>query len=488
MEKGSNLIVVSAVLPIHIKKEDGRYTVHISPGGLVTALKQVLHKRKALWIGWAGSEKITPKMKNLIFEEGKKEGFLLYPISLTEREIDHFFNGFSNGIIWPMFHTFQYFCRFEPEYWKAYQEVNRKFARYIKSISTEKDLVWVHDYHFFLLPQYIENLGLKRKTAFFLHIPFPNPELFFKIPWRVEILKGMLRYDLIGFHTFIDRKNFLDCIDELVEGVNILSTEPVTEILYEGKKIKIGVFPISVDFNYYSSLSEKSEKSRFPFKDLKVILGIDRLDYTKGLIQKIRSYKRFLEKYPEFHKKVVLVQAVAPNIKKLPEYDQLKVELEHLISETNGRFGTPDWTPIYYYPRRMPFEDLINYYRFSDICWVNSIKDGMNLVAKEYIACQIENKGALMLSEFTGAAAELRDHACLVNPYDIEGCADALYRVLTKDSSKKELKMQRMREHIKHYDISWWGNTMLETAFGKKIIDFPELEEDIPLHELSKSF
>ncbi|WP_457642121.1 alpha,alpha-trehalose-phosphate synthase (UDP-forming) [Persephonella sp.] len=488
MRDNTNLIVVSAILPIHIKKENGKYQVHISPGGLVTALKQVLHKRKAIWIGWAGSEKITPKMKNLIYEEGKKEGFLLYPVSLTNKEVEDFFNGFSNSIIWPMFHTFQYYCRFEPEYWKAYREVNKKFARYLKSISTEEDLIWVHDYHFFLLPEYLEKLGLKRKTAFFLHIPFPNPELFFKIPWRVEILRGLLKYDLIGFHTFVDRKNFLDCIDGLVKDVNILSTDPITEIVYNGKKVKVGVFPISIDFQTYHSLAKKSRKEEFPFKDKIVILGVDRLDYTKGLIHKVKAYKRFLEKYPRFHKKTVLVQAIAPNIKKIPEYDQLKIELEHIISETNGILGTPDWTPIYYFPRRLPFEKLINYYRFSDVCWINSIKDGMNLVAKEYIASQVEDKGALILSEFTGAAAELRDFACLVNPYDIEGCADALYRVLSKDSEEKRYKMKKMREHIKHYDISWWGNTILETAFGKKIQDFPELKEDIPLHELLKSF
>ncbi|WP_456400460.1 alpha,alpha-trehalose-phosphate synthase (UDP-forming) [Persephonella sp.] len=488
MNKGSNLIVVSAVLPIHITKEKGEYSVQISPGGLVTALKQVLHRRKALWIGWAGSEKITPKMKNLIFEEGKKEGFLLYPVSLTEKEIDHFFNGFSNGIIWPMFHTFQSYCRFEPEYWTAYKEVNKKFARYIKSISTENDLIWVHDYHFFLLPEFLKKLGLKRKTAFFLHIPFPNPELFFKIPWRVEILKGLLNYDLIGFHTFLDRKHFLDCIDELVDGVNVLSTDPITEIKYEGRSIKIGVFPISIDFEYYNSNAEVSSYENFPYKNYRVVLGIDRLDYTKGLLQKIKSFRRFLEKYPQFHKKVILVQAIAPNIKKLPEYDELKKDLEHLIAETNGYFGTPDWTPIHYLPKRMKFRELINLYRYSDACWVNSIKDGMNLVGKEYIACQVENKGALILSEFAGAAAELKDYACLVNPYDIEGCSEALHRVFSKDPNMKIKKMINLRNHIKRYDISWWGNTILETAFGKKIVDFPELEEDIPLHELLKSF
>ncbi len=477
------LIVVSAILPIHLTRENGDYSIKVSPGGLVTALKQALHNRKAIWVGWAGTHNLTRKLKQKILEEGKKEGFLLYPVSLSEEERVNFFDGFSNGIIWPLFHTFQAYARFEPEYWKAYRQVNKKFAQLIKKIASSEDLIWVHDYHFFLLPEYLKKAGVKNKSAFFLHIPFPNPELFFKIPWRVEILKGVLQYDLIGFHTYIDRKNFLECVKELEEvQVNRTNSKrPVVEIQVSGRNVKVGVFPISIDFDYYQ---QQAVKAKPPDKRTKIILGVDRLDYTKGLIQKLKAYRYFLEKYPQYHCKVKLVQAVAPNIKKLPEYDHLKVEFEHLVSEINGRFGTDRWTPVQYIASRLPFEKLIGYYRYSDICWVNSIKDGMNLVGKEYAASNIDENGVLIISEFAGAATELNKYALLVNPYDIEGTAVSLYRALTMNKKEKKEKISKMRKHIKKFNIKWWSNTFLETAFGKRIEDFPQLEDDIPLHEI----
>ncbi|SNZ11364.1 trehalose 6-phosphate synthase [Persephonella hydrogeniphila] len=475
------LIVVSAILPIHLKKEGKDYTVSISPGGLVTALRQALYKRKAIWIGWAGTEKLTKQLKEKIISEGTKEGFILYPVSLSDEERENFFDGFSNGIIWPLFHTFQAYARFQPEYWEAYKKVNKKFATAIKGLVHKDDLIWVHDYHFFLLPGYLKKLNVKNKTAFFLHIPFPNPELFFKIPWRIDILRGLLDYDLIGFHTYIDRKNFLDCINELIEDIDIKVKEPITEISYKGRKIKIGVFPISIDFDKYNSLAKEAKPLK---KNGKIILGIDRLDYTKGLIDKLKAYRYFLEKYPEFHCKVKLVQAVAPNIKKLPEYDQLKVEFEHLVSDINGRFGTERWTPVHYIARRIEFGKLISYYRYSDVCWVNSIKDGMNLVGKEYAASNIDENGVLLLSEFAGAATEIHDYSILVNPYDIEGTAFSLYKALSMEEKEKRRMMKGLREHIRKYNINWWSNTYLETAFGRKIEDFPILEDDIPLHEI----
>jgi trehalose 6-phosphate synthase len=475
------LIVVSAILPIHLKKEGKEYTVSISPGGLVTALRQALYKRQAIWIGWAGTEKLTKSLKEKIITQGTKEGFLLYPLSLTEEERENFFDGFSNGIIWPLFHTFQAYARFQPEYWEAYKKVNRKFAAAIKGIVHKDDLIWVHDYHFFLLPEYLKKLNVKNRAAFFLHIPFPAPELFFKIPWRIDILKGLLGYDLIGFHTYIDRKNFLDCINELIEDIDIKVKEPITEIRYRGRKVKIGVFPISIDFDMYDSLARKAKPLK---KNGKIILGVDRLDYTKGLIDKLKAYRYFLGKYPEFHCKVKLVQAVAPNIKKLPEYDRLKVEFEHLVSDINGRFGTERWTPVHYIARRIDFNRLISYYRYSDVCWVNSIKDGMNLVGKEYAACNIDENGVLLLSEFAGAATEIHDYSILVNPYDIEGTAFSLYKALSMEEKEKKKMMKALRKHIKRYNINWWSNTFLETAFGRKIEDFPVLEDDIPLHEI----
>ncbi|WP_457639160.1 alpha,alpha-trehalose-phosphate synthase (UDP-forming) [Persephonella sp.] len=474
------LLVVSAILPVHITKENGDISVKVSPGGLVTALKQVLQNKKAVWIGWAGVDRVSPKIREVIHLEGKKEGFLLYPVALTREERENFFDGFSNGIIWPLFHTFQAYARFQPEYWKAYVSVNRKFAGLIKKVVSKNDFIWVHDYHFFLLPEYLKKAGVKNKTAFFLHIPFPPPEMFFKIPWRVDMLRGLLEYDLIGFHTFIDRKNFLECVSELTPVKNVNSEKPVVQIKYKNRRIKVGVFPISIDFDRYNHLAQNAKK---PDHRTKIILGIDRLDYTKGLVQKLKAYRYFLEKYPQYHCKVKLVQAVAPNIKKLPEYDRLKVEFEHLVSEINGTFGTDRWTPVHYIYGRIPEEKLIGYYRYADICWVNSVKDGMNLVGKEYAASNIDETGVLLLSEFAGAATEIGEYTLLVNPYDIEGTASAIYRALTMPQKEKKSRMKQLRDHIRRYNIKWWGNCILQTAFGKKIEDFPFMENEIPLHE-----
>ena len=482
------LVVVSALLPVFVEKLGKDYKVRVSPGGLVTALKQSYHRRKAVWIGWHGSDFYNDKIKKLIQETGKSEGFNLFPVPLKKEERESFFNGFSNKIMWPLFHGFPQFCRFEEDYYKAYISVNKKFARKILEISKEEDFVWVHDYHFFLLPKYLKKENKKLKTGFFLHIPFPTPELFFRIPWRIELLEGFLNYDTIGFHTNIDRKNFLDCVDELVPEIDIKREEPVCTIDFKGRKIKVGVFPISIEYEKYNETAKKADKKlkeiKRVFKDKKLIFCVDRIDYTKGLVEKMKIYKRFLEKYPEFREKVVFVEAVSKNIKQAKEYDELKKEFEHTVSEINGIFGEKDYQPVIYLQKRLSFDELVAYYRFADVCLITPIRDGLNIVTKEFIASNVDKKGVLVLSEFAGASTELYKDSFLINPYHTEKNADILKFVLNLTEKEKKKRMENLRNHVRKYDITWWVDTFLKVATGKGIENYPKLEGDIPLHEI----
>ena len=482
------LIIVSALLPVFIEKKGKEYLAKVSPGGLITALKQSYEKRKALWIGWHGSDFYSEKIKEIVQKAGKSEGFNLFPVPLKKEERENFFNGFSNKIIWPLFHGFPQFCEFENEYFQAYRSVNQKFAKEILKVVRKDDFIWIHDYHFFLLPKYLKQKNKNLNIGFFLHIPFPSPELFFRIPWRIELLEAFLNYDTIGFHTNIDRKNFLDCIDELIPEIDIKREEPVCTIDFKGRKIKVGIFPISIEFEKYNSTAKKVDKKikelKDVFKDKKLIFCADRIDYTKGLIEKVKIYKRFLEKYPQFKNKVVFVEAVSKNIKKAKEYDELKKEFEHKISEINGVFGDKDYQPFIYLQKRLDFEDLISYYRYADVCLITPIRDGLNIVSKEYIASNIDKKGVLILSEFAGASTELFKHSFLINPYDTEKNADILYQALNLNKKERKNKMENLRRHVKKYDITWWVDTFLKVATGKGIEIYPKLEEDIPLHEL----
>ena len=488
MKNYERVILVSALLPVSVKEvKRGEYQVRVSPGGLITTLSQSIKGKKVKWFGWYGFHKHSKKIEQLIKESGEKEGFDLYPVSLTEDEIENFFNNFSNGVIWPLFHTFPQYCRFEEEYWQYYKKVNEKFAEKILKNIDDNTVVWVHDYHFFLLPEILKKKKPDLKIYFFLHIPFPTFENFLKLPWRRDILHGLLHYDFIGFHTKIDRNNFITCVKHFFS-VKEKVKEPVVELIFENKKIKTASIPISIDFSKYDNLARSSEVEKI-YKELKqryddkfLILSIDRIDYTKGLVEKLDAYRRFLEKYPQYLEKVVLLVSTAPNVKNLPEYKELEREFHHKIAEINGTFGTSDWRPVHFINKRLDFYELFAYYRVSDVCFINSIKDGLNIVCKEYASSNIDETGAVLLSEFAGASTEIKEYVYLINPYDREGIADTLNSLL-KETNKKREKMKGLREHISKFDIHWWGETYFKLAEGKKVKRFPKLMDFYPVHE-----
>ncbi len=484
---GSRLVAVSNRLPITLVRKGDSWTIKPGAGGLVTALAPVLKNRGGLWIGWSGAA-LGEDIANKIEPASKEVGYQLHPVQLTQSEVQDFYHGFSNEVIWPLFHDLQSRCNFRPRYWYGYLEVNKKFAGVAAKFSNESDFIWVHDYHLMSMAKALKDLGVQRKTGFFLHIPFPSLDIFLKLPWREQVLRNLLEYDLVGFQTMRDRRNFLTCIQRLCPGMKSYGRGAVVRVNVGGREVRVGAFPISIDFDAFehqASSRPVADTAWFlheAIPERQVILGVDRLDYTKGLPEKFKAFRNALERYPELHKKVTLVQVVVPSREGVPEYQSLKAEIDRLVGEINGKFTCSNWVPIHYLYRSLDRQELLAYYRLAEIALVTPLKDGMNLVAKEYCACNMEGNGVLILSEFAGAAAQLQTGAILVNPYDVEGVANAIFRAFTMKMSERRRRMRRLREVVKRRNIFWWVDSFLHTALAKHLADFPYTEEEYLPH------
>ena len=481
MTDPTRLVVVSNRLPIALEGQEDDLTITPGKGGLVTALAPVLRNRGGLWIGWSGASG-DPELGGMLRDFSKDAGYDLHTVPLSQDEVRDFYQGFSNEVIWPLFHDFQSRCNFQPEYWRTYLEVNDRFARVIAEHSRPTDFVWVHDYHLMHVAAKLKEQGCARKAGFFLHIPFPTPDIFLKLPWRKQVLKALTQFDLVGFHTLGDRKNFLKCMTTLVKGAKASGRGPViTVTLEDGRELRVGYFPISIDFKDFSGLARTKEAAglasqiRQALKRRVILLGADRLDYTKGIPQRFEAMRSLMRRYPELRNKVSLLQIVVPSREKLPEYQAQKMEIESLVGDINGEFGEPGYVPIQYLYRNLGRDELVGYYRAADMALVTPLRDGMNLVAKEYCACNITEDGALILSEFAGAAAQLQRGAFLVNPYDVEGVADTIHRVYHMDLAVKRNYMRKLRALVRKYDIFWWVDAFLESAFGRQLTDFAPL-------------
>jgi len=464
------LIVVSNRLPIVLTREHkGRWHVQLSSGGLVTALAPVLRDRGGVWIGWPGTlEDIDPD--ELAAMGGKSTGYALKPVRLTAEEINGYYFGFSNEILWPLFHSLQSRCNFDPAYWTTYQAVNRKFAQVIAENARATDYIWVHDYHLMLVAKELRAIGVKCKVGFFLHTPFPPRDLFAILPWRSQILEALSEYDLVGFQTMRDRNNFIYYVEGLIKGLHVDARRQVCTIATPQRQTRGGAFPIGIDFKEFArqaaneSVSERAKQLHDAISVRQVILGVDRLDYSKGIPDRLRSFKNALERFGELRGKVALVQIVVPSREDVPEYQVLKAEIEELVGKINGKFGEAGWTPIRYMFRSLERDELLAYYRAADIALVTPLRDGMNLIAKEYCAANVDNNGVLILSEFAGAATQLRTGALVVNPYDIEGVANAIYQAYSMSLSERQSRMRRLRQSVAKRDIYWWVDFFLWAA------------------------
>lgn len=483
-KRRKRLIVVSNRLPAVFRKDgDGQWHVQPGSGGLVTALVPVLRDRGGIWIGWPGTPEGGTELESTVARASKQLGYMLKPVMLSTAEVQDFYHGFANEILWPLFHDLPSLCNFEPRYWQTYRQVNRRFAEVIRQTAVAEDLIWIHDYHLMGVAAELRRLGVKSGIGFFLHIPFPPLDIFAKLPWRMALLQALLQCDLIGLQTVRDQRNLVQCLQFLLKGIRVQGKGQVLTATTRDREVKIGHFPISIDYHGFlkqaatQGVANKVKAIRDSFPKRKCIFSLDRLDYTKGIPCRLQAFREALARYPELQGGVSLLQVIVPSRIDIPDYARLKTMIEQLVGEINGEWARPgEWLPVWYVFGHLGPMDLIAYYRAADIALVTPLKDGMNLVAKEYCACSEE--GVLILSEFAGAAAQLGTGALLVNPYDTEGVADAIYRAYCMRGEERRARMRRLQRSVHKHDVFWWADAFLRAAFTKEVSDFP-LPEDL---------
>lgn len=467
------LLVASHELPVALERpgKSGPWDIRATGGGLVSGVRPVLRSRGGVWVGWPGvcREDGPPAVET----PGDGGSYSLRSVSLSAADIREYDVGFSNQVLWPLFHGLPDQSLIEPEYWPAYVEANRKYATELAAAHRDGDMVWVHDYHLLLVGRELDKLGITRGASFFLHTPFPPPELFFRIPWAEEILDALADYDLVGFQTHRHVANFLACLRRLDPNPELGTGHPVTVAARLGgrrRTFRVGAFPIGVDFYQLATaaaeetVSARAEAIRARSGGRRLLLGVDRLDYTKGVRHKLKAFAALLERHPEWERKVQLLQVVVPSREGIPAYDELKVEIERLVGEINGRFSRPGWIPVQYRYRSLDLEELLTHYRIADAAVVTPLEDGMNLVAKEFCAANVDGAGVLVLSRFAGAAAQLGDGAVLVNPWDEVGFAETLHRALHLDAEERRQRMDRLRATVRNEDIYHWAGSFLKAA------------------------
>lgn len=463
------LTIISNRSPYQIKEKFGQLSYEKNTGGLVSVLDEIMRTAGGTWIAW-GEKDNLPQQVGVPPDSPR---YSLRLVSLTDTEVQNYYHGFSNRVLWPLCHYFLDRCHFRSDYWKSYVGVNEKFSRAFQNIPQDPDLIWIHDFHLTLLPARLRTQRSNLSIGFFWHIPFPASPVFRVLPWREEILRGLLGSDLIGFHLPLHAQNFLDCVKDVI-GVPV--DRATGSIRYDGRTIRVGAFPVGIDFRRWNELASspatqgKAQQIRKEVGVEHIILGVDRLDYTKGIRERLLAYERFLDKYPEFHGKVCLIQVAVPSRTRIEEYRLLRREIDEAIGRITGRFSKRKWVPLRYLYHAFPIEEIAAYYSASDVALITPLRDGMNLVAKEYVASRIREDGALILSEFTGAAGTLTD-ATLVNPYDVDGLAEAIRLSLSTPEAEKRSRMQRLRQAVRERDVYWWCETFLQSlAQGKEKI------------------
>lgn len=464
------IVIIANRLPYNINPGQSS-VVKKNPGGLVSGLSSFIRqyqssnpqKNDYLWIGWNGYQVAPLQEKNLV--DSFHNLYHSHPVFLSKYLIEKYYNGFCNKTIWPLFHNFPSYCLFRNDYWEAYYEANKLFASVAESLLKSDDFVLIQDFHLMLLPKLIKSKFPHLALNFFLHIPFPVFEVFRLLPriWRTELLEGMLKADVIGFHTYSYSQYFLNSVLRILGLSNELG-----KIYQPGGVTQVGTFPLGIDYNYFQkkaatkNVLNERKKIRRLLKNCRIILSIDRLDYTKGIINRLLGFELFLEKYQKYHKKKVLLLIAEPSRTKVFEYQRMKIKIEEIVSRINGRWGTLDWTPIRYLYKHLTHLELIAIYAESEIALITPLRDGMNLIAKEYVASKKDKKGVLILSEMTGAAEELKE-AIIINPYHKEEITAAIAESLTITDSNKILNMNVMQQRLKKYDIIKWGEDILST-------------------------
>jgi trehalose 6-phosphate synthase/phosphatase len=477
----SKTIIVSNRLPVKISKTDDTYTLSSSEGGLATGLGSIYKQGDNKWIGWPGVEISDKKDQQDI--TGKLADLSLVPVFLEQEEINQYYEGFSNDILWPIFHYYtSTYAVYKQSNWDYYSVVSHKFKDAILKIAEPGDIIWIHDYQLLLLPTLIRNELPDVSIGFFQHIPFPSHEMFRLIPWRYELLDGMMGADLIGFHTFDDVRHFLGAASR------ILPVTTSANVITNGdRSIVVESFAMGIDEQKYSSLPlEKEVKEQISliketFKDTKLILSIDRLDYSKGILQRLQAFEQLLNQHPEYCEKVTLYMIVVPSRDTVPQYAHLREEIDKRVGNINALYRKMDWTPIHYYYRSFPIEMLSALYYSADVCLVTPMRDGMNLVSKEYVASRINDDGVLILSEMAGASKELLD-ALIVNPNNTNEVCEAIILAINMPLDEQRRRMQKMRQLVIKFNITHWVKIFMD-----KLKEVKQMQRSLQTRHVSQS-
>ncbi len=464
MDSANSFVVAANRLPVDLSfDKEGNPVFSPSPGGLVTALSPVLELHQGCWVGWPGTVKEAPEPFRT------KAGVLLHPVSLTSEDYEGFYEGFANATLWPLYHDLIVPPQYHRPWWEAYRAVNEKYAAEVSKVAAEGATVWVQDYQLQLVPGILRQLRPDLTIGFFLHIPFPGPDLYRQLPWREELLKGVLGADLIGFHLASNARNFLGAVEQLTDNhVNgSVSVRKVSAFVHtsDGRKVGIGAFPISIDPVPFATAEVDKAAIRAELGNPRsIILGVDRLDYTKGILQRLRAIEELHEE-GAIDPDVMFLQIATPSRERIAHYQQTRREVEQAVGRINGRFGRLGKPVVSYHHTALHRDRLIELYATADIMLVNPYKDGMNLVAKEYVACHPDNSGALVLSEFAGAADELHA-AYLCNPFDVESIKRKIHHALTDlGTDAAQNRMATLHQQVMSHDVRVWADAFLSCLY-----------------------
>jgi len=481
----SRLLIVSNRLPVSVKKVDGELSYERSVGGVATGLSSLETPVETFWIGWPGiaQDELTPQDEQAI--DARLEQEQCAGVHLSEQAVQEYYLGFCNKTIWPLFHYFPLYCEFDQDTWQRYAEVNERFFRAVQGAYQPGDTIWIHDYQLMRLPAMIRAVFPEATIGFFLHIPFPSFELLRLLPWRHEILNGLLGADLIGFHEYDYVRHFLSSVYRISGYEHNLSRVSVGN-----RVVRVDAFPMGINYESFADCTRQPQVKQ-EIKKLKtqitpgrrLVISVDRLDYTKGITNRIEAFDQFLTQYPEYRRKVQLVVVAVPSRDDVDMYIQLREKLEGLIGRINGDHGTVDWTPISYLYRSLPFAELAALYVLADVALITPLRDGMNLVAKEFVAanCQLKDQGVLILSEMAGAANELSE-AITVNPNHTEALVEALRRALDMDQAQRVRKNTLMQNRLCRYTVGQWASDFLES-----LTDIKTLQSELAMKRLSQA-
>ncbi|MDX9918692.1 MAG: bifunctional alpha,alpha-trehalose-phosphate synthase (UDP-forming)/trehalose-phosphatase [Paludibacter sp.] len=451
------LFIISNRLPIKANRnENNELEFTRSEGGLTTGMDSLTMDVEKHWIGWPGTYTESEEEEKLISEHLEKFNF--HPVFLSSDQILNYYEGYSNSTLWPLCHYFYTFIEYENLYWNTYKQVNELFARTTLNLIGPNDIVWVQDYQLMLLPQMIRKSVDNVSIGYFHHIPFPSYELFRVLPERAELLEGLLGADLIGFHTHDYMRHFVSAAERVLD-----IRFRFDQVLLNNRIAYVDAFPMGINFDlYYNAIQQpevqaKVDAMRETYGKHKLILSVDRLDYSKGIVHRLRGFAQFLENHPEYREKVSLAMIVVPSRDSVDRYASLKTKIDETIGTINGKFSTINWTPVYYFYHGFPFEELVALYHMADIGLVTPLRDGMNLVAKEYLAAKREKAGVLILSEMAGAAIELNE-ALIINPNNIEEIENAIFTALEMPKEEQMRRLKKMQQSVSRKSVNKWAN------------------------------